>query len=125
MEDDVKDFVLMMLGVPIVKIEIDEKALDNTIRHVRQFISVYQPNMQKDSPLIYDLMVKEGSLAYVKYIVGRIRAKYPTVNAPCGDMKDGLYLTREGTNEIQNWKRSIVLANVQAIVDKNKSKSQH
>ena len=107
MNTNVLNFVEMMFGVPIVKIEIDEKKIDDVIRHVNQIISVYQPNMQKDSPLLYDLMVKEGSLAYVKYIVGRIRAKYPVVNAPCGDIKDGLYLTREGNNEIQKWKRAV------------------
>ena len=105
MNAEVKNFILTMLGAPVLSIELNEKMIDTVIEHVKDIIKVYQSELEVNK---HKLLVEEGSLAYCKYILGRIRSKYNTIPGLEGNLVlDGNELISEALSEMTTWQDKV------------------
>lgn len=94
--DQVQEYVLLMLGAPVIKIELTAEQLKFCIRLVVDIIDAHKPNGLLPAP-VYIYLVREGALAHAKIILGRIRSKsLPGLN-------DGETLLSEGQEEYHDW----------------------
>lgn len=105
--EQVKDYVLMMLGAPVIKIELDKTQLDMCVSTVIEEISqiIEERAFVGYSSKIFSLL-QDGTLAMAMIMLGRIRSKYESVPGP-GDAPirlDGKTLVAEGTAQLANYK---------------------
>lgn len=71
-----KECIFALLGHPVVELEITDTQYDAIVSRVQRIVA---PLRKKNSFTIsetWDSMEEEGVLAYCKYVIGRIRAKY-------------------------------------------------
>lgn len=106
MRDVVNDYVLVMLGAPVVKIELNEQQLDACYDNVK---SIFEELIKvKGSSCVASVgprAFQEMILAKAKVILGMIRRKYhngsnDSLNLPS---LDGQELVNEGTQELHYW----------------------
>lgn len=105
------EYILMMLGAPVVKIELDkeqvELAIDQSLRHVDSYYvdKTIEVDKQKERAL---LLVHEGAYILAKLMLGRIRSKFVSPPGPGGSIKlDGPALVKEANQEFKNWKNRL------------------
>ena len=76
-----KDYVLLMLGAPVVKIELDPMQLDAAVN-----LSIEMVEAHMGHALVplgwYRELVRMGALARAKIMLGRIRSKYDELQGP-------------------------------------------
>jgi hypothetical protein len=94
--EEAKDHILLMLGAPVIKIELDATQIDHAIRYAEELIDCFGFSGYDH----FSFLLKEGSLAYAKYMLGRIRVKYINT-APSPD--DGFALVNEGRRAIHHF----------------------
>ena len=95
------DIALLMLGSPVIKVELDEKQLQQIQEYVELVVNVFGVE-----PDLKELAIIDGVTAYAKYVVGRIRSKYRTMpSAGDKDLElDGHALVYEALEEIDAWR---------------------
>jgi hypothetical protein len=97
----VRDYVLLMLGAPVVKIELDEE-------HLELCVTKAIEDTNKAIHRTNSTLTKMGALALAKIMLGRIRGKYKKVPGPGSDMVlDGAQLTHEGNADLVEWKEAL------------------
>lgn len=110
-KSQIKDYVLMMLGAPVIKIELDQAQLDFILDSSMEFICERYDKVEGDKK--FDeaelrRLVQEGALAIGKVILGRIRSKFQNPPGPGGSLKlDGKQLLAEGNKEMKEWKFNV------------------
>jgi hypothetical protein len=73
--DGIKNFILLMLGAPVVKVELDPQHLDLCVNRTCDMMS--ESTKAKQWCESKRLMVaQDGSLAHAKLVLGRIRSKF-------------------------------------------------
>lgn len=114
--DCIKDYILLMLGAPVVKIELDETQISMCINRTCQLMSSVA-KVSDWSEKVQLMFAQEGALAQAKMILGRIRAKYGLdskgvnsksksgTNVVCA--LDGNQLLAEGEKQYQDWQRKV------------------
>jgi hypothetical protein len=92
-----KDHILYMLGAPVLKIELDDAQVEHAIDVAHeQIYGKYYDNE-------YLIFLKDGALAYAKYMLGRLRSKYDAEHGP----SDGRSLVSEAISDISTFKYKI------------------
>jgi hypothetical protein len=96
LREEAKDHILFMLGAPVLKLELDEKQLTHALDHAIAMIDRAGFSDEED----YSLLLKEGSLAFAKYMLGRIRVKFLAASQfECP--ADGFVLVEEARRDIE------------------------
>ncbi len=100
-KEQVIDYILLMLGAPVVKIELDKKQLDGCYDTTKRLFE----DTSKDSPIcgekgILNEIFQNIALARATITLGHIRSKY---KQPDGITMDGEYLLEEGRENLQYW----------------------
>lgn len=99
-----KEFVLLMLGAPVVSIELDERQLDLCVNEAIDALEAHYPNALLPEGM-YTRLAKDGALALAKTMLGRIRSKFSHYPGPCHEIcLDGETLLAEGK---EGWDRFI------------------
>ena len=120
MNNKVKNYVLAMLGAPVVQVEIDNDQLALCEECAKEFLDqhIRRVNAEED-PQTYEMALQEGALIYAKMMLGRIRSKYINTPGPnccsgysgvdsgVGCLLDGGVLLAEAREEIDTWKENV------------------
>jgi len=106
-KDKAKEFVLTMLGAPIVKVELEESQINLAIESAARYIEMQSNNrVVQDVKFLY--LLCEGALIHSKFILGRIRSKYEESSSFVDARpSDGRLLLEEAKEELVNWKWSV------------------
>jgi hypothetical protein len=99
--EEVKDYVLLMLGAPVVKIELDEQ-------QIKHCFDTAVHEVMECPVVVPSSMVSRGALAFAKVVLGRVRSKYVNTNAP--SIMDGATLLAEGERDLYNWRQELKTA---------------
>lgn len=108
----VKEYIMLMLGAPVVQIELDDKHLTFAVNEALARVT-YQAGTQPPGEVAGHhqtncvFLVEEGALAYAKLILGRIRSKFHGAMIGALQPSDGESLLREGENELGMWKSDL------------------
>jgi hypothetical protein len=116
-KEQIQEYILLMLGAPIVRVELDKQQLDLCINRTCDFMGLSSRVSKWEEPLRL-LVAQEGALAHAKLILGRIRAKYSGLldvkgvksksKSTCSNSPvDGLELLHEGEREYQSWRQRV------------------
>lgn len=115
-----RNFILLSLGAPVVKIELDDQQLDLCINRICDLMD-QSPKAEDYSESHWLMIAQDGALALAKIMLGRVRAKFGGV----GDMNggdstsrpacmnnlsqplDGGQLLVEGEKQYQDWQRKV------------------
>ncbi len=107
--EEIKNYVLLMLGAPVIKIELDEEQIEMSIDHARKVVSQYQEKAQKEvSESQIAQLIQEGSLANCMVILGHIRSKYSQIDDGDGICLSGKRLLRDGYNCKELWTNRLI-----------------
>ena len=100
-ETAIKDYVLMMLGAPIVKIELKDEQLEACVKTSIRWIEDYKKRGQKTpTESRIDQLTQEMSLAMAMTMLGHVRGKYS--GTPREDVElDGKYMRKQGWKQMQ------------------------
>lgn len=117
LRDDIKDFILKMLGAPMVKIELDDQQLTMCIDRTAEFMASSE-KVEAWSSAQKKVVLQDGALAHAKMMLGRVRTKYGALvtgtkgvkskpNSPLGANAlfptDGQVLLSEGERQYNDW----------------------
>lgn len=100
-----KNYVLLMLGAPVVSIELDQSQLDLCVHQALDMVQGHVPNAVMPHAC-YKNLVNKGALALAKTMLGRIRSKFWTKEVlldAAPDAIDGQTLLAEGKEEYQEF----------------------
>lgn len=107
-KEKVKDYTLLMLGVPVVKVELDDQQIDFAYNSTLELFNEIARG--KGLASISDLGVnainafQSIALAKATIMLGRIRSKWNPVPGPEGDIHmDGSALVEEGKCDLNYW----------------------
>ena len=106
----VHDYILLMLGSPVVKIELDSQNLDHAVKVAANVIRVFGEMSTKTlSDEMQQKLLQEGAFAYAELMLGHIRRKYSTSVESEGFKcsLDGQQLVNEGLNAIQIFENNV------------------
>lgn len=73
--DQTKDYILMMLGAPLIKVELDENQIVMCVSRICELMDSTE-RVAKWSDSLKLMVAQDGALSQAKIILGRIRAKY-------------------------------------------------
>jgi hypothetical protein len=116
--DNIKDFVLLMLGAPVVKIELDDRQLALCVDRTCEMMET-SSKVAKWSDSLKLMVAQDGALAQAKLILGRVRAKYGLIDTKGVKSKskssstnsfvplDGHQLLQEGERQYQTWQLKV------------------
>lgn len=107
----IRDYILLMLGAPVVKIELDPQQLDFCIEITEKKLeSISETHGCTRKPTVnqYTTLLTEGALAHAKYMLGRIRSKYKSPPGIKGVMMDGEALVAEAKQDLADWKAEVL-----------------
>lgn len=112
-EQKLYDYILLMLGAPVVKIELDKAQLELCFELAKKHLSVPVPDPEKldeTQTKRYELLLREGSLIHAKMILGRIRSKFKSVPGPGKKdlLLDGPALLTEAHWQLEEWKKAVL-----------------
>lgn len=74
-KEGMKDYILLTLGAPVVKVELDEGQLDLCVNRVCEMMG-NSSRVASWSDVFKLAVAQDGALAHAKMILGRVRAKY-------------------------------------------------
>lgn len=105
----IEDFVLLMLGAPVLKIELDPQQLAFVVEEAEREIAAQETKEGRTvKEAVRNRLLQQGALANAKIILGRIRSKYAKAPGPDGGIQlDGPALVKEGRRELQVFKDDI------------------
>jgi len=95
---ELKDYIMLMLGAPVVEIELDDKQIDLAIEVTEKRLNE-QIDWQEHKET-YERLLRYGSLCQSKIILGRIRSKFVGLDST---PDDGRTLLREGHDHLGYW----------------------
>jgi len=99
---ELKEYIMLMLGAPVISIELDEKQIDLAIEETYRRLDIWAPKtLFEDNPKLAERLIKDGALSYAKSILGRVRGKFSS------EKTDGLILSEEAYEEIHDWNAEI------------------
>ena len=114
---EIKDYVLLMLGAPVVKVELDESQLELCVSRVCDFMdqSAVVAGWEESRKV---MEAQDGALAHAKLMLGRIRNKFRVdpkgvtlTSTPDGAIHslpaDGERLLDEGEREYKAWRANV------------------
>ncbi len=115
--DNIKDFVLLMLGAPVVKIELDENQLALCVNRTCEMMET-SSRVAKWNDSLRLMVAQDGALAQAKLMLGRVRAKYGYFDTKGVRSKskattnnivplDGQQLLQEGERQYQAWQQKV------------------
>jgi hypothetical protein len=64
-----RDHICLMLGFPVINMELDKLQLAHAVEYAQELICYAKLQKQAD----YSVLLKEGGLAFAKYMLARIR----------------------------------------------------
>ncbi len=105
-KENIKDFILLMLGAPVVKIELDKQQLDLIIEQSINLFEMYTniPFNSENKKMI-NFIQSEIALPHAKIVLGYIRRKYNSIG---GNVKtDGYSLVKEGHKALNYFREEI------------------
>jgi hypothetical protein len=106
-KQQVTDYVLLMLGAPVIKIEMDPQQIDLVLAETINIIDERLSRVPEDKVRKTCLrLVQEGALVHAKIVLGRIRSKFesPPGPGPGGRIKlDGKQLLKEASEDMACW----------------------
>lgn len=116
--DKIKQYILIMLGSPVVKVELNDEQLDFCVRRTCELMN--ESTKVNGWCDVKKLMVaQDGAYAQAKIVLGRIRSKYgldskeviktnskPNVYTQLTPV-DGRQLLEEGEFQYVNWKYKV------------------
>lgn len=112
--DQIKDYVLVMLGAPVIKIEMDDNQLETCIQQAENLIEAYESEPTKGAVLtskMKELFVREAALAYSKQCFGAILSRPQfNPNEKVLSINNGQILRQEGISEIETIKANLTWA---------------
>jgi hypothetical protein len=105
-----KDYCLLMLGAPVVRIELDDQQLDLCWDKSTQWFDSFFQQEKACSLYLFNHVPEQGikdlTLGYAMTILGRIRRMYQAPPGPNGPiMMDGEQLVQEGKEKINQAKQ--------------------
>lgn len=103
LREKAKNHIHFMLGHPAVKLELDETQVTYAIDHAQELID-YDGCYGSEEE--YGLLLKDGSLAFAKYMLGRIKTAKPVHPS---DEEGGFELINEGLQGIKNFHNNLDL----------------
>jgi hypothetical protein len=118
--ENIKDYILIMLGAPVIKLELDSSHLDLCVTRTCDMMNA-SPRVAKWSDSVKLVVAQDGALAHAKMILGRIRAKYgghtdakgvktkrskPASTNTFGPI-DGPSLLNEGERQYLSWQQKV------------------
>ena len=112
-KSQIRDYVLLMLGAPVLQIELDEKQIDfiidSTEDKLRSKIEQagFKLEEEVNSPR-YNRFMQEGALWGAMVVLGRIRRKFKSI-LPDGSALDGKDLSIESLNLKEQWVEEVNL----------------
>jgi hypothetical protein len=90
---EAKDHILYMLGAPVTKLELDDLQVKHALDYAVELIDYAGFGDEEE----YSVLLKEGGLAYAKYMLGRVRVKFASQpESPA----DGFALVNEANRDI-------------------------
>ncbi len=108
-KDKAKDYVLLMLGAPVVKIELDVQQLDAAYESTKiQFESYATAKKLGSINGAIDEAFKDIMLAKAMIMLGHVRNKWKTSTEAVLAVVDGKDLIEEGQNKIIYWHNLII-----------------
>lgn len=117
----IKNYIIMMLGAPVVKIELDESQLAMCVDRICDLMDSTD-RVAKWSDSLKLMVAQDGALSQAKLMLGRIRAKYGFVDTKGVKTKsksgtknpvmqfipmDGSRLLDEGEREYLAWQKKV------------------
>lgn len=96
------DYILLHLGAPVVKIELDPLQIslcyNKAVEEIKQ-----SPRVESDNTIM------DGALAHAKIILGRVRCKFVPLPSDHSMMTimDGPSLLAEGERDLLRWRKRI------------------
>lgn len=121
LREDIKDFILKMLGAPLVKIELDDQQVDLCVDRTCEFMASSK-KVEAWDRATKKMIAQDGALAHAKMMLGRVRTKYGALvtgtkgvktkpTAPLGANTmfpaDGNVLLAEGERQYENWQKRV------------------
>lgn len=104
-KNKMRDYILMMLGAPVITVELDDAQIDLSIAQAKKYVDCYLAESEEYDGIREDL-IQEGALIYAKMILGRIRCKFQNVENRPG--MDGESLIEETRNELPAWRERVL-----------------
>jgi hypothetical protein len=117
--ENIKDYILLMLGAPVVKIELDDKQVDLCVNRTCDMMDTSE-RVSKWSNSFKLMVAQDGALAQAKLILGRVRSKYGLIGAkevktkpkstktqPVFQPLDGDKLLEEGERQYHDWQKKV------------------
>jgi hypothetical protein len=116
-KDQIKDYIMLMLGAPVVKIELDDNHLALAVNRTCEMMQTSHKTAKWDDS--FKLMVaQDGALALAKLMLGRIRSKFGLIDIKGVKSKskstavsftpmDGQQLLEEGEKQYQSWQNKV------------------
>lgn len=117
-KDRIKEYILVMLGAPVVKIELNDEQLTLCIDRV---CGMMKESAKVESEAEKLMIAEDGALALAKMVLGRVRAKFGvpsdvkgvnTMSGHAGSTSpfipaDGKMLLKEGKKEYRFWQSKV------------------
>lgn len=113
---DLHDYILLMLGSPVVKVELDETQIEFTIQESIKELELRVDPVDEKARRKFLALAKQGAYIRSKHILGRIRSKYDK-SGPTEMKLDGKVLLAESKEELKEWKKFICNSYPQEIND--------
>jgi hypothetical protein len=121
LREGIRDFVLKMLGAPLVKLELDDQQVALCIDRTCELMASSK-NVEAFSAGRKKMIVQDGALALAKMMLGRARTKFGVQGTGTKGVKskpqtslsasvmfpvDGNTLLAEGERQYEDWKRLV------------------
>lgn len=100
-KDKAKDHIKLMLGAPVIKIELDEMQLDHAVGSSESYLDFY--GIQDE------LLLNDGSYYHAMIMLGHVRGKYglsPVSPAAVGAI-ESIDLVKIGIEWLEHWKEQV------------------
>lgn len=111
-KNKITDYVLAMLGAPIIKIELDPQNIENAVDSATNTFTAYAKMSERTlSDEMTRKLIQDGTLAYAKLMLGHIRRKYKNPPGPSGGIQlDGQQLINEAKLDIKDFEEQLCWA---------------
>ena len=112
-KSEITDYVLLMLGAPIIKVELDPQNIDMAVKSANITFAAYAKMSDVTlSDAMTQKLMQEGTLAYAKLMLGHIRRKYTFMIGPdsCKGKLDGQLLLSDAKEDIRAFEEKLMWA---------------
>lgn len=109
-KNEITDYVLLMLGAPVIKIELDPQNIEMAVKSANITFTAYAKMSERTlSDTMSQKLLQEGTLAYAKLMLGHIRRKYsiPIGTESFKGQLDGQQLLNEAKKDIEAYEANL------------------